>query len=167
MFRFVSFMMMILFCLCGAIMALQRIWARKFAISNIMIDSSTGFMFFGIKFVIAFICSFAFFTLFMTLSTKFAFFGLYVTFLGCLIFISLPITFFHNFIFFSLAMAFLSGSALFCSAIFFGMFQITNFATILMIIFSILVFIKFWKRLDLFTRTTLFRFHKTNYITNK
>lgn len=147
-------MMVIVLCLCRAVMALQRVWMRQFAFSNSVIQNSTSSILFRVLLSesvrILHIIFFAFFTLGVAfccfLFRDFALFTLYITSLCCFAFFCLLVfapstpTYFFAFI----------GSAIFSLIIY-----STHFATMRVAVFFGSVFTKFRNRFDLFASSTL------------
>ena len=138
MFGGITFVMVIFFCLCRAVITLQRIWTGKFTICNSTIHSMYCFMVVGVKFLIIFsdaiVISFAFLTL--------------------------GITFFSSFTLFCLIMMMLSFAMYFFAflsfRIFFRFFQKTNFTIIPMSIVVIYTFVKFRDWFCFFTSSANF-----------
>lgn len=152
-FLCIAFMVMILFCLCRAVMTLKDIRSRQFASSNGIINSTNSFSLLGMPNKKSFItfskCFFTFLCLAITkpglLTNSFTLFALSVASLSGLALLALLIMFFCSLSFF-------------CFVVFFGVLRPANFAITSEPAFTIWTFVKFRKQFDLFAFATSFRY---------
>ena len=128
---------MILFCLCGTIIALQSINSGQFASLYSITHCTFSFFSIGILQVVMFMGSNL---------NSYALFALFILFLiGFELFTFLLITF-------------LSSFAVFCLLVFFAIFQPANFAIISIAVFIIGLLVKFRKKFCFFANSASFRY---------
>lgn len=162
MFRLITFVMMILFCLCRAIMTLQGIKLGQSAVSDGIIDCVMSFSLLGmmnsISFRITIMADFIIFSLLTTFQSGFAFFALSITFINHLAFFALPTTFQNSLAFFTLKVVFYYGFALFALSIVLLICGLAYFTSIAKSISISRGFIKFRKRFGLFANSAGFQY---------
>lgn len=147
--RGIAVVMMILFCLCRAVMALQGIRPGQSAISDSIIHSiycPQMFRMANVKFIQIINSSF---------STLFAF---VVAFYYNLAFLALGIAFLNGFVRFALTVTFFGGLAFFAFSITFFRSALADFAISLMTIFGFRMFVELRDWFDFFASAASFRY---------
>ncbi len=150
MLRFIAGMMVIL-CLCGAVMAFQGVLAGQFAGFNSFIYSTSGLLAFRMFNIISFL-------------SLLAFIALLITIFHCPAFLRLFITPFRCLKSFCLASPFSSRFTFGCFMIFLLVLFIADFALILTTIFGLRVLRKFQDRFNLFANVTGFCFNRFSHL---
>lgn len=132
--RGISLVMMIFFCLCGAVMALQGVRPEQFTSSDSITHSLTGLMAFGMPNLI---------TANITKTSSLAFFSLLIVFLAGLAFFASFVTTTNRFAFFALEVAFSANFVFLCLLVLPVEVFLACFALVLIAIFFATVFTKF------------------------
>lgn len=152
--------MVILFCLCGAVTALQSIRFGQSTFLYSICYSMSSLTLFRMSNTILFLVGFIFFAFVITFLLNSAFFALSVALMRGFTFFGLAVSFLNSFAFFSLTILFLSSFTFLA----FRIFRATSFAIRSMTVFGCTILMKFRQRFDLLAMRTSFRYDFSSHL---